>query len=133
MNTAWRSAESLNDHFISFFLSSQIYSDIGEREVTSLDFALQDVAFNQKQLSNGSGSDFFPGGFSFAKSEVLSFHENKLFCYISPDSIFPSQWKDSFVEPLIKSGARNPFVSNRQVSNLSKLSLAFDGINFASL
>ena len=66
-------------------------------------------------------------------SDALSFLACKQICSISSQYFLPSQWKKTFVRSLFKNGARNLFASYRRFSNLSRLSLAFEGIDFAPL
>ena len=127
-------ATAFNNHFSNVFNRSVgIFTDFSPGDFNDVVFGFEEVNAALKLASLGTGLDSIPGLFLRENADNLTFHVYKLFAGIVDSCEYPSQWKDSYVTPIFKSGSKMDISCYRPISILSKLSLIFERVLYNKL
>ena len=129
-------AEALNNYFSSVFNPKRpatieqspncdIFLDDFDFWVNDIEILLSDC-----DDSLAAGPDNIPSFVLKSCSRVLAPAVYALFQSIKSSSIWPSEWKHSYVTALHKSGSTNDVKNYRPISILNKLSLIFERLLF---
>ena len=127
-------ATASNNHFSNVFNRSVgIFTDFSPGDFNDVVFGFEEVNAALKLASLGTGLESIPGLFLRENADNLTFHVYKLFAGIVDSCEYPSQWKDSYVTPIFKSGSKMDISCYRPISILSKPSLIFERVLYNKL
>ena len=121
------------------FFSSVYNCKIHESVPTALDSSmkLQDVTFGVLEIENilskcddssSMGSDQVPSFLLRDGCQILGPAVMALFQVIQKSSLWPKEWKTSYITPLHKNGSTGDVKNYRPISLLPKLSIVFEEI-----
>ena len=133
-NDSYSIACAFNRHFGDVFNKvTGTFSDFSESTLNRVSIHFDDVKTALENSSLGTGFDNVPGAFLRNSASEITFHVQKLFDSIIISGEYPSQWKNSYITPIFKSGDKCDIKCYRPISILSKLSLVFERVLYNKL
>ena len=129
-------ANAFNDFFFCQYQECSTiknFNNFDELELNDVEITLDEVYSVLNCCTNGTGPDGLSGFLLRQISNEFSIHFLKLAEHILSTSIFPANWKTTFIRPMHKKKCKTVIENYRPVASLSRLSICFERLLFKKL